>query len=163
MMLTSIKNPLLHLHGKFSLSPSSRYNLFPLPSLSLKRWNKFYHFTFLLLPAGRFCPPSQPLSVGYFILYWCLQSISLDPYGLVIFEDKGHICRVIAAMLISTSPQLVPGKNHYCFCKLGPALTMVILRLNRAAYSIVLFRIYRFPVSKVFSAGPWTFYNTGNL
>ena len=30
-------------------------------------------------------------------------------------------------------------------------------------YSIALFRISRFPVSKMFSAAPQTFYYTGNL
>ena len=54
--------------------------------------------------------------------------ISVSPYGLVIFEDKGHICKVIAAMLISTNPRLIPG-----IWSLGPASAMVRLRLQKAA------------------------------
>ena len=56
--------------------------------------------------------------------------ISVSPYGIVIFEDKGHICKVIAAMLISTSIStlLDPG-----IWSLAPASTMVRLRLQRAA------------------------------
>ena len=60
-------------------------------------------------------------------------TISVDPYDLVIFEEKGHIGKVIAAMLISTKPPLIPGIHHYCLWSLAPASTMVRLRLQRAA------------------------------
>ena len=60
-------------------------------------------------------------------------AIYIDPYGIVIFEDKGHMCKVIAAMLISTNRVLIPGTNHYYLWSLAPASTMVRLRLKRAA------------------------------
>ena len=68
-----------------------------------------------------------------FILSKCFSTISVDPYDLVIFEEKGHICKVIVAMLISTKPALIPGINHYCVWSLAPASTMVRLRLERSA------------------------------
>ena len=54
--------------------------------------------------------------------------ISLSPYGLVFFGDKGHIFKVIAAMFFSTNPHLIPG-----ICSLAHASTMVRLRLQGAA------------------------------
>ena len=68
-----------------------------------------------------------------FILSKCFPTISVDPYDLIIFEEKGHICKVIAAILISTKPPLIPGINHYCLWSLAPASTMVRLRLERVA------------------------------
>ena len=64
---------------------------------------------------------------AYLSLYR-LPTISVDPYDLVFFEEKGTICKVIAAMLISTKPPLIPGINHYCLWSLAPASTMVRLR-----------------------------------
>ena len=40
-------------------------------------------------------------------------AIYVDRYGIVIFADKGYMCKVIAAMLISTNRLLIPGTNHY--------------------------------------------------
>ena len=68
-----------------------------------------------------------------FILSKLFPTISVDPYDIVIFEEKRHICKVIAAMLISTKPPLIPGINHYCLWSLAPASTMVRLRLQRVA------------------------------
>ena len=68
-----------------------------------------------------------------FIFSKRFSTISVDPYDLVIFEEKGHICKVIAAMLISTKPPLIPGINHYCLWSLAPASNMVKLRLERVA------------------------------
>ena len=68
-----------------------------------------------------------------FILSKWFPTISVDPYDLVIFEEKGHICKIIAAMLISSKPHLIPGINHYCVWSLAPASTMVRLRLQRVA------------------------------
>ena len=69
-----------------------------------------------------------------FILSKWFPNIFVEPYDLAIFEEKGHICKVIVAMLISTKPALIPGINHYCIWSLAPASTMVRLsRLQRAA------------------------------
>ena len=68
-----------------------------------------------------------------FILSKCFPTISVDPYDLVIFEEKCYICKVIAAMLISTKPPLIPGINHDCLWSLAPASTMVRLRLEMVA------------------------------
>ena len=38
-----------------------------------------------------------------------VSTIILDPYDLVIFEEKGDICKVIAVSLIITKPRLVPA------------------------------------------------------
>ena len=83
--------------------------------------------------AGRLCPPFQPSSLVYFHFVQMVPTISVDSYDLVIFEEKGHICKVIAAMLISSKPHLIPGINHYCLWSLAPASTMVRLRLQRVA------------------------------
>ena len=63
----------------------------------------------------------------------CFSTISVDPYDLVIFQEKGHICNVIADMLISTKPPLIPGINHFYFWSLVLASTMVRPRLERVA------------------------------
>ena len=84
------------------------------------------------------CYPQQ---VGYllchhwfiFILHKWFLTISIDLYDLVIFEEKGHICKVIAAILISTKPPLISCINHYCLWSLAPASAMVELRLQRVA------------------------------
>ena len=55
-----------------------------------------------------------------------MRTVSL--YGLVIFEDKGHIFNGITAIFISTNPCLIRG-----ICSYAPASTMVRLRLQRAA------------------------------
>ena len=60
--------------------------------------------------------------------WWWFPMLSLRPYGLVIIEDKSHICKVFAAILISTNHCLIPG-----IWSLAPASTMVRLRLQRAA------------------------------
>ena len=56
-----------------------------------------------------------------------------SPYGLVIFEDKGHMCKVVAAILISTNPPFIPGINNFYLWSLAPVSTRVRLRLKRAA------------------------------
>ena len=58
-------------------------------------------------------------------------ALYVDPYGIVIFEDKGQMCNVIAAMVISANCPLIPGINHYCVWSLDPASTMVRIRLQR--------------------------------
>ena len=68
-----------------------------------------------------------------FILLKWFPTIFVDPYDLVIFEEKGDICKVIAVSLIITKPPLIPGIHHYCLWSLAPASTMVRLRLQRAA------------------------------
>ena len=35
-------------------------------------------------------------------------------YGLIIFEDKGHIGKIAAACKIRPKPPLIPGINHSC-------------------------------------------------
>ena len=62
-----------------------------------------------------------------------IPTIYVDPYDLVIFEEKGHICKAIEAMLISTKPPLIPGIHHYFLWSLAPASTMARLRLQRVA------------------------------
>ena len=104
-------------------SPSSRLFSFPYhplslvlelttqPSpLSLAHGQKPWHC--LLHPAGRWSPPSQPSSVIYFHLVQRHPTMSVDPYDIVIVEEKGNICKV--AMLISTKPPLIPGINQCC-------------------------------------------------
>ena len=70
------------------------------------------------------------------LLFKLFPTISLDLYDLVIFEEKGHIGKVIVAMLMSTNPSLIPGINHYCLWGLAPASTMVRLRLERSATEV---------------------------
>ena len=62
-----------------------------------------------------------PSLYNWSILILCIWflTISVDPYGLVIFGDKGPILKVIAAMLIGSNSPLVPGINHYCLCSLA--------------------------------------------
>ena len=43
--------------------------------------------------------------------------IYVSPCGLIIFEDKGHICKVIAAMLSSTNPGLIPVYMELSSCR----------------------------------------------
>ena len=68
-----------------------------------------------------------------FILSRWFPTISVNPYDIFIFEEKGQICKVISAMLISTKPPLIPGINHYCLWSLAAASTMVRLRLLMVA------------------------------
>ena len=68
-----------------------------------------------------------------FLLYKSFPTISVDTFDLVIFYEKGHICKVIAAMLMSTKPPLIICVNHYCLWSLALASTMVRLRLERVA------------------------------
>ena len=79
-----------------------------------------------------------------FILSKYFPTISVDSYDPVIFEEKGHICKVIAAMLISTKPPLIPGINHYCLWSLAPASTMVRLRLQRVGNRILFSDLVRY-------------------
>ena len=60
--------------------------------------------------------------------WWWFLMITFSSYGLVIFEDKGHTLKVIAAMLISTNPCLILG-----IWSLAPGWTMVRPKLQRAA------------------------------
>ena len=39
-------------------------------------------------------------------------TIFVDPYDLVIFEEKGDIGKGIAVLLIITKPPLIPGIHH---------------------------------------------------
>ena len=66
----------------------------------------------------------------FFVLF---PSIFRELYDLVIFEGKGHLGKVIVAMIISTNPSLIPGVNPYCLWVLAPASTMVRLLLERSA------------------------------
>ena len=78
-------------------------------------------------------PPSQPSSPVHFHFVNMLSNIICRPPWSCHLWRKGHIFKVIAAMLISTMPPLIPGINHYCLWSLAPASTMVRLRLVRVA------------------------------
>ena len=62
--------------------------------------------------AGCLPLPSLNHWLIFILSKWC-PTISVSPFGLVIFEDKGHIGEVIAAMLINTNPPLIPGIHHF--------------------------------------------------
>ena len=141
-------NHILLLYWHFSfLQPASRFSLpyHPLSlvmelethtsSLSLEHGHKPWQCTFLLCPAGRclLLPTLYHFFVLLFILSKLFPTISIDLYDLVIFEEKGHIGKVIVAMLMSTNPSLIPGINPYCLWGLAPAATMVRVRLERLA------------------------------
>ena len=49
---------------------------------------------------------------SFFSSKW-FPTICVIPHGLIIFEDKGYIDEVIAALLISTHPPFIPGINPY--------------------------------------------------
>ena len=72
------------------------------------------------------------------ILSKWFSTIFVDPYDLVIFEEKGDISKVIAVLLIITKPHLIPGIHHYCLWSLTPASTMVRLKTAKAG-NIILF------------------------
>ena len=43
------------------------------------------------------------------------------PYHLVVFENKGHIVEVVAALLIITKPTLIRDVPHWVAKEAGPA------------------------------------------
>ena len=64
----------------------------------------------------------------FMLIIMMISNNTLSLYGLVILEDKYHICKVIVAILISTNAPLIPS-----IWSLAPTSTMSRLRLQRAA------------------------------
>ena len=59
-----------------------------------------------------------------FVLSKWFPTIFVDPQDLVIFEEKGDICKVIAVSFIITKPPLIIGIHHYCLWSSATASTM---------------------------------------
>ena len=103
----------------------------------------FFNLLFLYFDYTRKLKHNVQSHIFNWILHFSkwFPTISVSPYAydLVVFEDKGHICEVVAALLISTKAPLFPDTHHSWIWSWGLGSTMVKLRLTRMVTGSFLF------------------------